>query len=147
MLFLGNRTKSRPSILSFLVVVVLATFTGLDFAIIGSVIILLLLAIEKRQGYAPYFLANLLAATGLMIKSSIGLAAYSAIAVSFLIVLSSRSLKFKRLSLFALISLVIFIFTGLIVFKDLSHFVDFLKGMRMLAGTYSHNLSLYPDNN
>ena len=134
-------------VLQFVFILVIAAFTGIDFALIGSVVVLLILSIRKRQGYLTFFAANLLAAIGLMIKSSIGLASYSAIAVSYLIVVFSPGFRFRRLSFFALISLFVFGTTGLIIFKDLSLFVAFLKGMRMLAGAYAEGLSLYPENN
>jgi hypothetical protein len=147
LLRLSIQTKGQLKLLSFLVVLLVSSFSGIDFSIIGITVILLLFSIKTNKKYLFLFLANLAAFVGLCIKSSIGIAAYSSIFTYFVFTLFSKEISFKKSAVFATLSLVVFALGGVLVFQGLNVFFHFLIGLMHLAGGYASALSLFPENN
>ena len=139
--------KGHLKPLTFFMVLVVASFTGIDFSIIGSTVVLLLFAVKSDKKYVFFLLANLIAFVGLCIKSSIGIAAYSSVFTYLIYVLFSKGIKVNKLLGLTALSLIIFVAGGAMVFRGFGTFFKFLTGLMHLAGGYSSALALFPENN
>ncbi len=139
--------SGRITIPAFLVTLLAAAFSGIDFSVIGSTVVLLILQYDCKKGFSWFLLANLFALMGLFIKSSIGIASYASIFAFFLITFSSPNFSLKKLSLLMSLSVVMFIASGIIVFGSIAGFYNYLTGILHLADGYSDGLALFPENN
>ena len=139
--------NGRITIMSFLLVLVISVFSGLDYSLVGITVGLLILFAGKPGKPVLYLLANAIALLGLVVKSSIGLSAYAAIFMFLVYQLIQQNISLKKLASLLLLSLVIFIPGGAIVFNGFASFYHFLIGLTHLAGGYSSGLALFPDNN
>ncbi len=132
---------------SFLIILLAASFVGIDFAIIGSAVLLLILYHNNRTNLIYFILANLFAMTGILIKSSIGLSSFASVFCFIVIAFFSNNFTLKKASILAAISFLIFLVSGLLVFGGFEPYFSFLHGLFRLTGGYSEGLSLYPENN
>ena len=147
LIILSYQEKKQLNVLRFLVILTVSYFSGIDFSIIGSTVILLLIFINKPSHYYLFFFANVFALFGLFVKSSNGIAAYSAIFTFLLITFIYKNFNVKWITYMILISLVVFITGGVFIFKGITLFLLFLEGLLHLAGGYASGLALFPDNN
>ncbi|MEJ2593543.1 MAG: hypothetical protein P8100_00085 [bacterium] len=139
--------SGRITIPAFLVTLLAAAFSGIDFSIIGSTVVLLLLQYIRKKGIACFVLANLFALMGLFIKSSIGIASYASIFSFFLVTFSSPYFSLRKLSLLMTLSIGLFLLSGIVVFGSFGKFYNYLTGILHLADGYSDSLALFPENN
>ena len=106
---LSIAVKGRITIFHFLIAICVGYFSGVDFSIIGSVVLLLLLYAKDPKKIFYFVLANVFAVTGLFIKSSIGIASYSSIFVFFIVSLLNGRFKLKVFVLRSFLSISIFL--------------------------------------
>jgi len=138
---MGNTDKLATILIAFIV----SFFTGVDFHLIGSCLILNLIYYKKKNSI-PFIVSVLLAFIGLFIKVSIGISALSIVAVSVLIgLLYSKNwiLLIKQIGIIAFIGFI----SGILVFGNLIIYFQFLIGAYKLSGGYGESLSLHPANN
>jgi len=144
---LSIASKGRFTVVSFFIVLLVATFSGIDFSIVGSTVILLLFSLIKPGKKWFFILANLFALFGLCIKSSIGIAAYSSIFTYLVYLIFSKEPNLKKIGIFSSVSVLVFLLGGTLIFQGVPSFFNFLLGLIHLAGGYSSALALFPDNN
>jgi len=117
-----------------------------DILISFLCIILCTIFLKEKKNLPYYIIACCIASIGWYIKSSIGVACFSVIAVTLaLSIYEYRSLKF----FFATLSLFFatFLSVSLIIYNDLHLFlVSFLGTIKLVMG-YGGAMSLHPDNN
>jgi len=135
----GNR------LLSVILTLIISYFTDIDLLIIGICTALVILLIRKNS-YLFFTGAVLTAIFGFFIKPSIGINAFSIVIVSaFISYYYNR--KFAPLLKIIIINLFIFLMLGLLVFKDLTVFFNYIINVINLTLGYSSSLALYPKNN
>ncbi len=140
-------TRKRYDPLSLLLTLTVSYFAGFDLTIIGSVVIALLLHLQNDRNHAYFIIANLLAAFGLMVKSSIGITAYSIFfSYYFLYVVLERP-ALKNFLTQLIITVGVLLVIGITVQKGVISFFSFMIGTTHLAGGYSSGLALFPENN
>lgn len=139
--------KGQITFVSFVIILLISLFSGIDFSIVGSTVVLLLFSLIKPRKLWYFVLANMLALFGLLIKSSIGIAAYSAVFTYLAYLVFSKESNFKNIGILASFSLLVFLLGGTLVFEGLNSFYSFLIGLIHLADGYSAALALFPVNN
>lgn len=116
----------------------------IDYTIVFLCAMLCFVALRERK-LLFFALASLLAATGLCIKSSIGVEAIGVIVVSCLIDFYYNR-QWKDFLLLVLTNLIVFLLVGCIVFKGFVPFFHYLYGVKDLVLGYGDSLALYPHN-
>jgi hypothetical protein len=144
-LFQGD--KKKIDFVGILLTLIAGWFAGFDLAIIGSVTISLLLYLKNGRHFAYFLYANLLAAFGLMVKSSIGIPAYAVLASFYLLYYILERPGWRKFVFRLAISLFVFLLVGVLVQQGFGSFYSFLAGTVHLAGGYASALALFPDNN
>jgi len=139
--------KGRITFVSFVIILLISLFSGIDFSLVGSTVVLLLFSLIKPSKKWYFILANLYALFGLCIKSSIGIAAYSSVFTYLVYLVFNKESNFKKIGILASFSLLVLLLGGTLVFEGLNSFYSILVGLIHLADGYSSALALFPDNN
>ena len=145
LLKLDSFVNGKRKLFSVFLILIISYFADIDFSIIGITFVLTFLSI-KTQNIVSYSFAVLFASLGLFIKSSIGISALSIVFVSPIIGFYSFKDK-KHLLKQVLAALLIFVLVGMLVFKNVQLFIEFLYSIIRLSASYSESLSLHPENN
>jgi len=145
LLKLGHLFSQNVDLFKVVLVWLLSYFITFDFSLIGITIAALLIFYDKNN-YFFYFIAILAAVTGIFIKSSIGIVTFSSLFTFFIIDLVVKK-DFKRTSLLFTFFFILFGVLGLFIFKSILLLFDYVAGIFYLAGGYSTEMALYPENN
>ena len=137
--------NGKRKLFSVFLILIILYFADIDFSIIGITFVLVFLSLKKQNtGY--YLAAVVFASLGLFIKSSIGISALSIVFVSPFIGFYFNK-NTKQLVIQALAALLIFVFMGMLLFKNAQLFLGFLYSTVKLSTSYSESLALHPENN
>jgi hypothetical protein len=142
---LNLQTEPENKAFALLLTFVISYFVNINFSIVGICVVALLL--YHGSGKIVYFiLACCFATVGLLIKSSIGITAFSVVFV-FIGIHFYTSRKVSKLVLLTALVLGIFILSGLIVFKSFGLLITYSINIFRFGSGYSSALALFPNNN
>jgi|GEM_PF-880271 len=139
--------NDKISVSGFLLVLFIGYFSGIAYSLIGITVVSLILTAQKKTPVLYFVMANIAAFLGLMIKTTIGFPAYSAIFIFFLYLIFNTPARIKNLIIYSSVSVVVFFIGGMFVFRDVALCINYFIGILHLVGGYTSGLALYPENN
>ncbi len=144
-LSLAEKAGKRGVPAAFLMVLLISYFTIVDSALIG-ITAMSLINFHRNGRYGSYLMAAVAATAGMFIKLSIGLCSFLAI-ITYLGILLSRDRDIRKSAFLAGLAILVYMVSGLIVFRGFSNLFSFSAGILHLSGGYSSGMALFPANN
>ncbi len=147
LLKLNCRNANKVLVTGILITWIVGYFTGIAYSLIGITVISLIFASDKKEKYSFFILANMAAFAGLLIKTTIGIPTYSAITVFIVMRFFSKPAQLKDIAVYVGICIAVIFTGGLVAFRGILLFANYLAGLFHLVSGYSSGLALFPQNN
>lgn len=147
LLKLNCRDTNKIPVTGILITWIVSYFSGVAYSLIGITVISLIFAGAKKDKFSFFILANVTALSGLLIKTTIGIPAYSAVVVFIVLRFLLKPVRRNEILSYAGISLAVIFIGGLVAFRGILLFINYIAGLFHLASGYSSAMALFPANN